>query len=362
MRAVKHFSLHRIAGTELQVVADVENGVIPIIEVEEAVLRGYASRGRDAPPGRLYPAWPHRWVTLFILQDLRPLIRQLRPGAGLPPGEAIDLEGRPVVNVYDLADPTRCNVFVNRQVMVKEGYWDDLLAVQGLLAHEHGHPLAENETTRASRQLQMELSVDCDSLTGGGPTNRQGKIQSLLTALAEKLCIYAPREIFTNEIALLSGFGEALLHLDRRNLLNARRSVAGREELRRLLQREAGPEDRASSVAGLLLIGDLKGYLDLALEVAAFFRAGREAEAGELEKTLAQEVFPHLEPEAAQAYAALRRQYIALRADLAPVQLIAWSEGVLNILAKTLAAKGLRLKYRLGLAATEKDSTKEHEE
>lgn len=346
-RAVKHFSLHRIAGTELRVVADVEDGVLPIIEVEEAVIRGYAGGGES--PGR--PAWPHRWVTLFVLQDLRPLIRQLRPAAGLP-GETTELEGRPAVNVYDLADPATCNVFVNRQVMVKEGYWDDPLAVRGLLAHEHAHPLAENETIRASRQLQMELSVD-DASPGLGsrwPANRRDKIQGLLTALAEKLCLYAPREIFANEITLLSGFGEALFHLDQRNMFNARRSVAGREELRRRLQREAEQEDTAPSTAGLLLIGDLKGYLTLALEVAAFHRAGREAEAQELEKPLEQEVLPHLEPEAAQAYAALLHHYIALRADLTPVRLLAWGEKVLNILAEALAAKGLRLQYQLNLA------------
>ena len=41
-RTVKHFSLHRIAGTELRVVADVEDGVLPVIQVEEVVIRGYA--------------------------------------------------------------------------------------------------------------------------------------------------------------------------------------------------------------------------------------------------------------------------------------------------------------------------------
>jgi len=60
-RVVKHLSLHRMAGTELQVVAEVEAGVTKIVEIEETVIRGYAQRGN----------WPHRWVSLFILQDRR---------------------------------------------------------------------------------------------------------------------------------------------------------------------------------------------------------------------------------------------------------------------------------------------------
>ena len=128
-RTIKHFSLHRIAGTELRVVADVEEGTLPVVQAEETVLRRYVQR----------EAWPHRWVTLFILQDLQPLVRQLthtptpsQPfpyqgegskggGASLPPGGATALNYRPVVNVYDLANPAGCNVFVNRQAMISEG-------------------------------------------------------------------------------------------------------------------------------------------------------------------------------------------------------------------------------------------------
>ena len=127
-RTVKHFSLHRINATELRVISDIEVGVIPVIESEEAVIRGYAHQGH----------WPHREVTLFILEDLAPLVRQLRAGAELPPGGATALEHRPVVNAYDLADLTACHVFINWQAMEKEGYSDDPVAVQGLLAHEHG--------------------------------------------------------------------------------------------------------------------------------------------------------------------------------------------------------------------------------
>ena len=179
-RTVKHFSLHRIAGTELRVVADVETGVLPVIQVEEAVIRGDAQQG----------LWPHRWVTLFVLQDLQPLVRYLTPTPSLPPagggskgespafppGGAAALDYRPVINVYDLADLTGCHVFVNQKAMLREGYWDDALAIQGLLAHEHAHPLAENETTRASRQLRFTIS-DCRlPIAHPGIENRKSKI------------------------------------------------------------------------------------------------------------------------------------------------------------------------------------------
>jgi hypothetical protein len=337
-RTVKHFSLHRIAGTELRVVADVETGVLPVIQAEEGIIRGYAQQG----------LWPHRWVTLFVLEDLQPLVRQLRPGTDLPPGGAAALDHRPVVNVYDLADPAGCHVFVNRQAMMKEGYWDDSLAIQALLAHEHAHPLAENETTGASRQLRFSI---CDCRLPIAPSqieNRKSKIENLLTLLADKLCLYAPRELFANEMTIRSGFGQALLHLDRRNVDNASRSVAGREELRQQLQQEVASGNLTPQGADLLLlIGDLKGYLDLALEVTPFYRTGRESDAQELEVILEAEVFPHLAPEVSRAYTALREQYIALRADLTPPELMVWGEGVLNILAGALAEKGLTLRYRL---------------
>jgi hypothetical protein len=352
-RTVKHFSLHRIAGacpalsegTELRVVADVETGVLPVIQVEEAVIRGYTCQETRflEENGFLTRRWPHCWVTLFVLQDLQPLIRQLRPGADLPPGGVAALNHRPVVNVYDLADLAACHVFVNRQAMEKEGYWDDPLAIQGLLAHEHAHPLVENETTRSSRQFQVELSLESPP---SAFRNSKFEIRNLLTLLADKLCLYAPREIFANELAIRSGFSEALLHLNRRNMSNAALSVAGREGLYQQLQEEVASGNLIPREANLLLlIGDLKGYLDLALEVVPFYKAGRETAAKELEAVLETAVFPYLEPEATWAYTALREQYIALRADLTPGALVSWGEGVLHILAEALAKKGLIVQY-----------------
>ena len=347
-RTVKHLSLHRIAGTELRVVADVDVGVLPVVQVEEAVIRGYARHSR----------WPHHWVNLSILQDLRPLLRQLSRraelagtpvGHSLPPGGAVDLDSRPVVNVYDLADPEGCHVFVNQQAMMKEGYWDDLLAIQGLLAHEHAHPLAENETVRASRQLGVELSPDLDfPISDLGTEDRSSRIVRLLSLLAGKLSVYAPREIFSNELTIASGFGDALLHLNRRNVLNAGRSVAGRPELGQRLQQEVSGGTLSPTAAYLLLlIGDLTSYLDLALEIAPFYRAGRESDARELETVLETALFPHLEPQVVQAYTALREQYVALPADVSPPGLLDWSQGVLRILGQALAEKGLALHWHL---------------
>ena len=346
-RTVKHLSLHRIAGTELRVVADVEEGVLTIVEIEEAVIRQYVRRSQQP--------WPHRSVNLFVLEDLQPLVHQLKQqqpkgrqqeADSLQPAATGDM---PVVNVYDLADLASCNVFVNRQVMVREGYWDDALAVQGLLAHEHAHPLAENATTRASRELALpKVALEGPSLTGCS-LELKDRLQRLLVGLATRLCLYAPREIFANQITIASGFGDALLYLDRRNVTNASRSVQGRDELRRQLQQQVAQGNLTQAGSELvLLIGDLNSYLDLALEIAPFYRAGREGDARELEAMLEKDVFSRLEPQVAQVYAALRDQYVALDTNLGLAQLRTWGAGVLDLLAQALVAKGLQLPYRLG--------------
>lgn len=375
-RSVRHFSLHRLEGTELRVISDVDAGVIPIVRAEEEVIRGYSARA----------AWPHRWVTLFILRDLQPLVRLVPEGAGLPPGDTAALDHRPVVSVYDLADLTACHVFVNQQAMAKEGYWDDCLAVRGLLAHEHAHPLSENDATRASRSLEVELSWRMREPVALGVASRgegldapssgrltpapelapasemaevkvvgapwESRLDRLLAVLVDKLCVYAPREIFANEVAIRCGFEEALLHLNRLNVAGAVRSVEGRESLRRHLEEEVvGRKALLPPGAGvLLLVGDLKGYLDMALEVAPFYRAGRAAEALELEAGLQAAVFSRLEPEVARAYEALRDRYIALRADASPTELATWTGGVAEVLAGTLQARGLALRYQVTAA------------
>jgi hypothetical protein len=339
-------SLHRIAGTELRVVSDVGHGVLPLVQVEEAVIRSYATPDED----EACPPWPHRSVTLFILQDLQPLAQQLDLASGLPSGGTASLADRPVVNVYDLANLANCHVFVNQQVMVREGYWDDLLASRALLAHEHAHPLAENETVRASRRLRLAVAPDPASAAGFGTEERRGNLVRLLRRLTETLCLFAPRELFANERVIRGGFGGALLHLNRHNVINASQSVGGRDGLREQLGQEVerGALSRAAAHL-LLLVGDLTAYLDLALEIAPLYRTGRQGDARELETVLETAVFPCLEPQVAQMYAVLREQYLALGAAVSPGGLADWGSRILAALDQILAENGLALQFRLHL-------------
>jgi len=355
-RTVRHVGLHRINGTELQVLSEIEAGTLPVIEAEEAVIRAYAEGG----------PWPHRSVSLFILEDLQPLVRQLRPGADLPPGGAAALDSRPVVNAYDPADLSSCHVFLNWHALQQEKYSEDPEAIQGLLAHEHAHPLAENETTRASRRLQVQIAVEdwpSDSAEGGGggeqpaaggwleEADHRERVDRLLALMAETLCVYAPREVFASELAIRRGFGRSLLHLDQANVNNTLRSLAGREQVQRHLQQERDQGRLSPAAASLLLLmGDLKGYVDLGLEVAAFYRAGREAEAQELEEVLETDVFPHLEPQVSRLYATLREQYVALREDMKPTEVLAWCRQVLTSFTDTLAEDGLVVRSALSMA------------
>jgi hypothetical protein len=350
-RTVKHFSLHRIDGTELQLISDVENGVLQVAEVEEAVIRDYSRRVK----------WPHECVMLFILQDMAPLIRQLQAVHDLPPGGTEALDQRPVVNVYDAGDLHRCQIFVNRQSMLKEEYWEDPLIVRALLAHEHAHPLVEGPTVRESRMLRSEVSMKCAPDAGRRRTasqeqealrqwtgNRQDEMRALLNVMAYRLCLNAPREVLANELTIRSDFGDALLHLDRRNVANARRSLAGRDVLRKQLDSRVTQGDLSSSSADLLLlIGDMQGSLDLAIETAPFYRAGRESDGRELESVLENNVFPLLAPEVGTAYSGLRERYLTLKPDFARQKLIAWGERVLGILSEALSSKGLIAEFRL---------------
>jgi hypothetical protein len=330
LRTVKHFALHRIAGTELRVVSEVESGVLPLIETEEAVIRGYM--GCDQ--------WPHRCVSLFILNDLQPLLRQIHPAAHLPSGEAKAIESRPLVNVYDLADLRACHVFVNRHVMDREGYWGDAMLTKALLAHEHAHPIAENKTTRLSRQMRLQLSLPAGS--------QQPHLLGVLTGLAEELCLYAPREVFANQVTIGAGFGQALLQLDRRNLGNAVQALAGRQDLSDQVDMQMRDGKlKPAAASALMLVGDLRSHLALVIEIAAFFRAGQVEAARELETVLETIIFPRLEAQVRPVYADLSRRYLALHAEMEKPALLDWGTGVLSSLSHALAERGLPLHYKL---------------
>ncbi|MBX0328860.1 hypothetical protein K2Z83_14365 [Oscillochloris sp. ZM17-4] len=324
-RTVKHVELHRIGTTELRVVSDIDTGEMAIVQAEEAVIRDYMRHG----------GWPHQQVSLFIFSDLAPVARQV-PASALPPGGADALAKRTVINLYDLANPGACNVFVNQQMMIKEGYWGDALAVRGLLAHEHAHPLAENGSTRASRGLALALTLDAQ------PDVQRGRLEGLLSRLAEELCLTAPREIFTNLLAITSGFAEAMLHLNQRNVANAVQSVAGRARLCELLSQEVAQGSRsASSVGQILLVGDLESYCGLAMELAPFDRSGHTAAAATLADALERDLFPQLAPQFAPTFAAIRRLYAELPAELSPAELRGWSQQVADVIVAAVRAQGL---------------------
>ncbi len=340
-RLLKHFSLRRIAGTELRVVSDIEASVGSLAQVEEEVIAKYAAT----------PRWRQEVITLFVLKDLEPLVRQLSEGAALPPGGLAILGQRPIVNVYDLENPGSCHVFINQRAMEKEGYWDDREAIKGLLAHEHAHPLSECETTRSARRLQVDLSTD--GVRPLFPSQAQEKewqtkVDGLLAVVVDKLCLYAPREVFANDVTIESNFIASLLYLDKKNVLNAAKGVRSKGALRQRLQEEV---DRASlTPAGadlLLVIADMHGHLDLALETASFYRQGKVTEVKELEEMLFAEVMPYLEAPVAEVYPRLRDQYVQLPQDASPEELVQFEGALLDILASVLKEKGLTLEYNL---------------
>jgi hypothetical protein len=321
-----------------------EYGLGPFIEVEEEVVAKYAAS----------PRWQQKAVTLFVLKDLEPLVRQLCEGAALPPGGLATLGHRPIVSVYDLENPTACHIFVNQQAMEKEGYWGDHEAVKALLAHEHAHPLSECETTRSARRLKADLSTE-----GTRPlfpsededSGWQGKVDRLLALIVDKLCLYAPREVFANDATIEGSFSASLLHLDKKNVLGAAEGLRSRGTLRQMLQDEVEAGSLTPAGADLLLaIADMKGYLDLAMETASFYRQSKVAEAQELEEILLAQVMPHLDPLVAEAYPKLRDAYTGLPDDASPEALVQLEGALIGILAEVLNQKGLRLECRLSVS------------
>lgn len=316
-------------------ISDIESGVIGISEVEEDVLRRYVA----------VAGWPHRVVSLFVLSDLSPLQRQLVATAtapAVPPGGVEGLGLRPIVNLYDLANLAACNIFVNQTAMVKEGYWGDRVIETALLAHEHAHPLAENATTRATRQIAVTVQPTSDQpLDSTDEAAWQEKLRRLLQLQVDKLCLYAPREVFTNDIVLREGFGDALHYLDMQNVNNAAQGIKARPTLVASLAAEAALTDAGRAV--FLAVADLKAHLDLALEIASFHRLGRAAQARSLEQVLDTAVFPALAPVTGLAYRGLVKRYRALTPDMPPAALAGFAGQVVTVLADALQPYGVDL-------------------
>ena len=148
--AIEHFSRCRVENTTLQVMADLQRDLDRLIREEQSVIRHYVRLGN----------WPHKQVNMFVFENLQPLVAQIKGATALSSVIANDIDRRPMVNVYDSADLTECAVFVNRGALERDGVWHDDVALRALLAHEHGHPLAENETVRGARELSVEVAVE----------------------------------------------------------------------------------------------------------------------------------------------------------------------------------------------------------
>lgn len=328
--AIEHFSRHRVDSTTLQVMADAQHDLARLVDEEQAVIRQYAHAGR----------WPHRRVNLFVLEDLKPLVSQIKNVSAMSSVVADDIDRRPMVNVYDAADLTECAVFVNRSALDEDGVWRDGVALRALLAHEHGHPLAENATVHAARALSVEVAVGNGAATRG--------VAQVLHLLAERLCLHAPQEVFANETAIRAGFGDALFHLDSGVVEKARLGVAARPALVRRLDKQAKDgELTAERAAALLLVGDLQAHLPLALETAPFFRAGHLQQGEALEAALFRGVLTHLDVAAMRLYEEFRDHYLRLREDLVPAEMRTWAADALGFLAHALEASNLPVQFEL---------------
>ncbi len=328
--AIEHFSRTRVDHTTLQVMADAQQGLDRLIEEEQSVIRHYVRVG----------TWPHKCVNMFVLEDLQPLASQIKRATALSSVIVEDIDRRPMVNVYDTADLSECAVFVNRKLLEQDGAWSDGLSLRALLAHEHGHPLAENKTVRAARALSVEISDPAPP--------QETAIAPILQLLADRLCVHAPQEVFANEIAIRAGFGEALFHLDRDAVEKARLGVSKRPLLVESLGRQVTDGKlSADQAAAFLFVGDLQAHLGFALETAPFLRAGHAQQAQALEAALAQGVWGHLDLAVKRLYEVLRDHYRGLTPDLTPAQTEAWAGEAVALLVDALRQKNLRVRLNV---------------
>ena len=202
--------------------------------------------------------------------------------------------------MYDLASPATCNVFVNRKAMTEAKYWEDSLALEGLFAHEHAHPLSECAYTAALRVLRIEVQLKLEEPWAQDPVqdaNWAARSNQQIGALAAKLFSTGAREVFTNGIAIGAGFDKALYHLNRENIANLALGLKFRPALAAQLANVVGQGQLSSAGADMLrLIGDMQAFLPLAMEIAPFKREHFVAKARELARPLHAQLLPQLEP------------------------------------------------------------------
>lgn len=321
VKAVPHILRRRVDDTKLQMIADSAAGLEALTAIEKTVMRGFRRHG----------GWPHQQVNLFVFETLRPLVEQIRAASSAAHGmtgtqaragaqaEATrhieELDRKPMVHIYNLANAAECSIFINRRQMIQLGLWDDKLALEGLLAHEHAHPLAENTTTRAARGLKAIIRIETPAASFGLDQGRQ--FRRRVEHIVQELCLHAPHEVFANELAVRAGFGEALFHLDRMSLSPGRTGLSERASLEAKLRAEVNAGKLGEKTAALtLLMASIEAHVRMGLESAAFARAGETAKALAIDALLEEEVFRHVEPEVGELYEAFYNHYMALKPDL----------------------------------------------
>jgi hypothetical protein len=331
---------HRPTGTKLQVVCDSATGLEEFASIERRVIAGFERKG----------GWPHKLVHLFVFETLQPLVEQIkqatsaqrnrtRPGAlAKARAEASrhieELDRKPMVHIYNLAKPDETSIFVNRRRMIALGLWDDALALEGLLAHEHAHPLAENSTTIAARGLTA--TVEALELPDGLEAQRKHLCHSV-ESVVEELCLHAPHEVAANELAIRAGFGEALFHLNCLSLTGDKAGLTAHAALKAKLDGEvkAGHMTK-TGMALMLTMASIEAHVRVALESAAFLRACDTARAAALDSLIDEEVFKHVEPEAGDLYRRYCARYAALAPDMDADAVLAWMQESAELLTGVL--------------------------
>lgn len=321
----KEFSEFAVGLTRVRVISDCTADINAVIEAEKRVVDHFKE----------YNLWQHEAVTLFILENLSPLVGQLRQLHGLDDQNALQLPLRPMVNLYDLAHPQECFVFVNKQVMVAEGYWGDTLAIEGILAHEHAHPAAECAAIEAARGLKLAVK---------GPAS----ITELLTQLAETVSTGAVSELMANDLCISHGFHTALHHVDRLILKRAAGNLTQRPELVRRLSSAVTTGAMSTQDEKLLLVlADAQATLPFALELAPFFHSGYVTQGAEMEETLRSMIFPHLEPAIEAMFFALRDLFLSPAPNWDLFRLKSWCGEILTLLSRFFSQWGADISFHL---------------
>jgi hypothetical protein len=352
-RAVPQILRHSSTSTKLQVVCDSATGLEDFAAIERRVIAGFERKG----------CWPHKLVHLFVFETLQPLVEQIKqataaqrirakPGAlAKARAEASrhieELDHKPMVHIYNVANPAETSIFVNRRRMIALGLWDDSLALEGLLAHEHAHPLAENPTTGAARALKV--SVQAVSLPDGLEPQQKQLCHSVETAM-EELCLHAPHEVAANELAIRAGFGEALFHLNSLGLTAGRPGLAVHAALKVKLATEVKAGRMSKQGMDLTLaMASIEAHVRLAMESAAFLRAGDAARSVALDSLAEEEVFKHVEREVGALYRLYCARYAALKLDLNATSLLAWMQDSSALLTNVLRKRGASFKVDFSL-------------